>query len=182
MDEQFAFLDFEPAEYQEVSFLTPLLPALKASAANYGGNSEYLTYKSTKGDLSGSGYTVVTFEKFTAFRLHLRGNQHYISLPSVLSDLVPPSFPTKCVSSEPKYIRILIDKMHPLESYCDFLIQIAGETVNRCPKEYDCCSRYIQCSDAKTCVHPDKSFALKCGYRKILSSGRIFYGKNRNID
>ena len=27
----------------------------------------------------------------------------------------------------------------------------------------------------------DKAFALGCGYRKILSSGRIFYGNNRNI-
>lgn len=182
MDEQFTFPGFEPPEHQEVAFLDPLLPELKAAAANYGGRPEDLTYKSTKSDTSGSGYTVVSFKKLTAFRLRIRGTQHYISLPTVFSDLIPNSFPTKKLSSEEKYIRLLIDEKHPLESYRNFLIQIAGETVNRSPKEWDCCSRYLECSNAKTCVHPDKSFALGCGYRKILNSGRIFYGKNRNID
>ena len=50
------------------------------------------------------------------------------------------------------------------------------------PKEISCCSRYEQCSDNKKCIHPDKNIALGCNYRKILHSGRIFYGKNRNVD
>lgn len=44
-----------------------------------------------------------------------------------------------------------------------------------------CCSRYLECSDAKQCVHPDPAFALGCGYRKILASGKIYYGENRNV-
>lgn len=182
MDEQISLLGFEPAEYKEVTFLNSIILELKSSVADCGGNPERLTYKSTKSDTAGSGYTAVLFEKLTAFRLHLRGTQHYISLPSVFSDLIPDSFPTKQLPSDPKYIRILVDKDHSIGIYHDFLVQIAGETVNRYPKEWDCCSRYLECSNAKTCVHPDKSFALGCGYRKILNSGRIFYGENRNID
>lgn len=53
--------------------------------------------------------------------------------------------------------------------------------VKQYPKKFDCCSRYIACSDAKHCIHPDRRFSADCGYRKILNSGRIFYGKNRNI-
>lgn len=182
MDEQVTLSGFEPPEHQEIAFLDPLLPELQAAAANYGGRPEDLTCKSTKSDASGSGYSVVSFKKLTVFRLRLRGTQPYISLPITFSDLIPDSFPTKQLSSEGKYMRILIDENHPVESYHDFLIQIAGESVNRYPKEWDCCSRYLECSDAKSCVHPDKSFALGCGYRKALTSGRIFYGKNRNID
>ncbi len=52
---------------------------------------------------------------------------------------------------------------------------------NNVNTEFDCCSRYEQCSDAKTCIHPDKQRALLCGYRKKLEKGIIFYGKNRNI-
>ena len=77
---------------------------------------------------------------------------------------------------------MLIDGEHPAESYIDFLAKIAGETVNRYPKAWDCCSRYLECSDAGKCVHPNRVFALDCGYRKILASGRIFYGERRNID
>ena len=182
MGEQISLLGFEPAEHKEVTFLNSIISELKSSVADCGGKSEHLTYKSTKSDTVGSGYTVVSFEKLTVFRLHLRGTQHYISIPSVFSDLIPDYFPTKQLPSDSKYIRILIEKDRPIESYHDFLVKIAGETVNRYPKEWDCCSRYLECSNAKTCVHPDKSFALGCGYRKILNSGRIFYGKNRNID
>ena len=182
MGEQISLLGFEPAEHKEVTFLNSIISELKSSVADCGGKSEHLTYKSTKSDTVGSGYTVVSFEKLTVFSLHLRGTQHYISIPSVFSDLIPDSFPTKQLPSDSKYIRILIEKDRPIESYHDFLVKFAGETVNRYPKEWDCCSRYLECSNAKTCVHPDKSFALGCGYRKILNSGRIFYGKNRNID
>jgi hypothetical protein len=56
------------------------------------------------------------------------------------------------------------------------------DAINRLPKSWDCCSRYMECSNAKRCVHPDPSLALECGYRKILASGKIYYGENRNVD
>ncbi|MCD8368587.1 MAG: hypothetical protein LUC48_11335 [Clostridiales bacterium] len=46
---------------------------------------------------------------------------------------------------------------------------------------YGCCSRYLECSDAKRCVHPDIMFAVQCAYRKNLMAGHIFYGKNANV-
>lgn len=49
------------------------------------------------------------------------------------------------------------------------------------PKSYDCCAFYVECSDAKRCVNQSES-SLGCGYRKVLADGRVFYGKNRNID
>lgn len=51
------------------------------------------------------------------------------------------------------------------------------------PAEYDfsCCSRYMECSNQKHCIHDDKSIALKCSYRKKLENGIIFYGENRNV-
>lgn len=48
--------------------------------------------------------------------------------------------------------------------------------------EYSCCSRAEQCSDARRCVNPYPHIAANCNYRKILKSGKIFYGKNRNVD
>lgn len=46
---------------------------------------------------------------------------------------------------------------------------------------FGCCSRYMQCSDAKKCVHPNKLYSTACAYRHNLEHGRIFYGKNKNI-
>ena len=46
---------------------------------------------------------------------------------------------------------------------------------------YGCCHLYQQCSDAKRCVSKDKMYATVCSYKRNLESGRIFYGKNKNI-
>lgn len=47
---------------------------------------------------------------------------------------------------------------------------------------FGCCSRFLECSDAKTCVHENKLYSKACIYRGNLEAGRIFYGKNRNVD
>lgn len=46
---------------------------------------------------------------------------------------------------------------------------------------FDCCSHYMECSDAQHCVHSNIMFAGQCTYRKKLKAGMIFFGKNRNI-
>ncbi len=48
-------------------------------------------------------------------------------------------------------------------------------------KTFGCCSRFIQCSDAKKCVHENRLYSMACSYRKNLDAGRIFYGKNKNV-
>lgn len=47
---------------------------------------------------------------------------------------------------------------------------------------FGCCSRFNECSDAKKCVHVNKLYSKACSYRGHLDAGRIFYGKNRNVD
>ena len=46
---------------------------------------------------------------------------------------------------------------------------------------FDCCSRYMECSDSLKCVNPDYLHSKGCTYRKKLESGIIFFGKNQNI-
>ena len=47
---------------------------------------------------------------------------------------------------------------------------------------FGCCSYFEKCSDAQKCVHENKLYSKACIYRENLDQGRIFYGKNRNID
>lgn len=47
---------------------------------------------------------------------------------------------------------------------------------------FGCCSRYLECSDAKKCVHKDIFYAsAACQYKSHLDKGEIFYGKNKTI-
>lgn len=175
MDNQVAFIGFEAPEHHERGFLDKIAPDLQAVIEDMGGDSQLMNISVT------ISYTAVMFGNLTAFRLRIRGKQSYISIPLTLADLIPSDASIKNASAGEKYCRVLITDEHPLDSYTSFLINVVGETVNRYPKEWDCCSRYLECSDAMACTHPDKAFALGCGYRKILSSGRIYFGKNRNI-
>lgn len=43
---------------------------------------------------------------------------------------------------------------------------------------FGCCSRYLACSDAGHCVHPNIFRAQCCMYKKNLDAGKIFYGEN----
>lgn len=43
---------------------------------------------------------------------------------------------------------------------------------------FGCCSRYLECSEAGRCRHPDPGVSKSCLYRKNLDAGQCFYGKN----
>lgn len=51
-------------------------------------------------------------------------------------------------------------------------------------ERFDCCSKYMECSDNKKCCYEDDKFGHACSYRYTMTDkggGKIFYGKNRNI-
>ena len=60
------------------------------------------------------------------------------------------------------------------------LCEICRRRIWEIPKQFDCCDRYEECSDAGFCTNPDLLYAMECGYKKLLRQGRVFYGKNRN--
>lgn len=69
------------------------------------------------------------------------------------------------------------------ESTVDQVLENAKTIFEECYKEgaveiFGCCSRYMECSDRKKCIHPDIKEAQGCMYKVNLENGRIFYGKN----
>lgn len=47
---------------------------------------------------------------------------------------------------------------------------------------FGCCGKYEKCSDALKCLDPDPEYGKRCYYKQNLDQGKVFYGKNRNID
>lgn len=65
----------------------------------------------------------------------------------------------------------------------EMLRALLRECFNRQNVEaFGCCNDHVRCSDARHCLHEDDKFYLGCIYRNSLETGRIFYGKNRNIE
>lgn len=79
-------------------------------------------------------------------------------------------------------IKIKLNNHPTVDTWIDLVKSAVQTTLELLPKDFSCCHLYMQCSDAKHCVHQNNSLALGCFYRKQLLQGKIFYGKNRNID
>ena len=84
-----------------------------------------------------------------------------------------------------EYARISISNINDIEKLSNilrnnfktlFLLYISNE------EAFGCCSKYIECSEKKHCIDNNLRFRLGCLYKKNLDSGKIFYGKNRNIN
>jgi hypothetical protein len=78
--------------------------------------------------------------------------------------------------------RIEIYSFNDIQIYVEKISKLYIKILTDSAEEFGCCHRYILCSDEKKCIHFDYLFALGCMYRKNLELGKIFYGKNRNID
>lgn len=48
-------------------------------------------------------------------------------------------------------------------------------------ESFGCCHLFTECSDAMKCITQYRDLYLGCYYRRNLESGKIFYGKNKNI-
>lgn len=116
-------------------------------------------------------------------RLKTAGKNPYISFNKKYGYLFKDSgVPFYSVKSDSDFIRIsLNDFIEFIENSAAFVFVMQKIFTSIFTVDtFGCCSTYLECSDARECIHPDPIFALGCYYGKNLSAGRIFYGKNRN--
>lgn len=126
------------------------------------------------------GYSAIKFRSGNVMQIKIRAKSSYISIrKSWLADL-PKGVAWEERKSEKGRVRIGLGK-DPRQVIEWLGAPMLRAAVLHVPKEFDCCSMVEQCSDARRCVHPDREFSLVCGYRKILGSGQVFFGKNRNV-
>lgn len=80
------------------------------------------------------------------------------------------------------YTRVSLDNLDKAPDYGIYFETSLQAIIDAIPKEFSCCSRYMECSNKMHCLNPDKDLAMRCGYRKVLMSGKVFYGVNRNVE
>ena len=90
------------------------------------------------------------------------------------------------IKSEPDFFRIPLEefpKIEELEDDPDFIKLISDIFLDALSLEpFGCCHKYVECSDAKKCLHDDLIYATACMYRRNLEKGKIFYGENKNLN
>ena len=129
------------------------------------------------------GYYSVTYLSAVIARIHFGKKSSYISVDAKaakpLLTLSTIEFSVK--KSDMQLVRIKVNAPEDVLHILDIIAASAQSALDSIPKEFDCCSRYEACSDAMQCLQPDKQARLGCGYRRILATGRVFYGKNKNV-
>ena len=173
MDTLFDINTMDP-EYQAYQAILPYL--LQTIEDNYA-PPEALHYKENADNSS------VWFHKTLLFRIQIRRKTSYISFstkkPEQFSNM--DLYQTKTDKAS-NFYRCNIEKPGDICKYADSLSMMLEQAIYNQPKECDICDLYLECSNAKKCVHWKREFSLHCGYKRILKSGRIFYGVNRNVD
>ena len=125
----------------------------------------------------------VYYGKTLLFRICIRKKSSYISFstnnPKLFSGMDLYQMKSDAAAG---FYRCNLTDSNDIINYSEYLCRILDKAINSQSKECDICDLYDKCSNAKKCVHPKREFALHCGYRRMLRSGRIFYGANRNVD
>ncbi len=122
-------------------------------------------------------------KEFLFARVKTTGTNQYVSFSAkfkMLFDNI--SVPYSQIKSAPDFVRIKLsdfDEFIKNQLASDILQKIYMDAFSFDP--FGCCSRYLECSYLKKCVHPDIVYATACQYRKNLESGKIFYGINKNV-
>lgn len=168
MSEQISFFEPSPIEKAERLILDSLADLLTEN----GLSGMTAKFEELKEKGSAKNYSV-TFSDNVIVRIFCGKKVTYLEFPNV----------GEFKSNDAKdFVKIYINSAKDIPDYIDKIKISCQYILDGLPKDFSCCSRYMECSDAKICIHPDKTAALGCFYRKVLHSGRVFYGENRNID
>jgi len=109
--------------------------------------------------------------------IRLDGMQdHYAPTPMTAEKVL------KEPSKAPKYFEVKMRLDDPaLLPYLEKILSRELDVFVTKEPVFGCCDRYVECSDAKKCLHKNPMYATACAYRKNLEAGRIFYGKNKTV-
>lgn len=124
----------------------------------------------------------------SVMKISLKSNSYEIDvLIKVFENIVLPDSATykelKKIGDNPQHVIVSFSTdITDFYSYVESVLLYRLSHYRTAEATFSCCSQFIQCSDAKKCIHENKLYSTACTYRRNLESGRIFYGKNRTVD
>lgn len=132
----------------------------------------------------GKMYSSVWYDTQMAFRICCRDDHHYFGVSAEYAESAPREI-ANLVTRDGRSDGFVNFTFEPTEEgivlFMTFLSSALDAAIDSIAKDFDCCSRYEECSNAKHCTNPNTDIATGCGYRKIMKKGKIFYGTNRNV-
>lgn len=125
-----------------------------------------------------TNFTVCYFNSVLCL-IKISKKSRFLSFDVKHRNLFDENYNIKQLTSDLNRFRVNITDVEDVRGMANQLIEILSALT--VPATFDICSRYMECSEQKKCVHPDKWHSRECSYKRKLESGIVFYGSNRNI-
>lgn len=161
--------EFTPKENEVISLITHIV-------SDTGRDISKIKFKPTQTYISASFYDI------SHLRSKIGSQVKFISIPIHLEYIIKLFKLENSVEVKDDWIRIPIANTESILELSALILEVfdfcyaksVGDT-------FGCCSKYVECSDAKACIQEHEQWAKGCYYRKNLINGKIYYGKNVNI-
>lgn len=178
---------FEPETYsqKEADAFELIMSPLKDAMLADGLSPDALIFAHKS--LEKSSYSSIYFgyENNLFCRVRFRGRKNYLEMPiryeaeASKYGIIEKPKRKKADAPPPQYFKLICKDLDTLVAYTPLFKSMLNRVIELYPTEFGCCSRYVECSNAKHCINPDKNLALQCYYLKNLRKGIIFYGENK---
>ena len=118
------------------------------------------------------GYWAVLYRNVTVFTYRFAGKKKWVNIPLRYSHHLPAD-----IQTEPKegVVSVPVDGPDQAKQLSEVYAAALDDAIDNGPREYSCCSRYQQCSDAGHCVNPHPDISIECRYKINLKHGRNYF-------
>lgn len=113
-------------------------------------------------------------------RVRFRKKSKYFSVRTPLYNVAKESLNESvlpAVTTDGEFTRLPLSQPQDILDYSDFIIACLKKILDSLCI-FDCCAKYLECSDNLRCVCSDRNLALGCRYKRNLRNGVVYYGKN----
>lgn len=171
--EQLGFLDNVNGTKEDV-FYENIVKILKGAD---NGDDVLTSFKNNK------NYTTISFgENIVCLKIKFGKNLSFFAVSPRFKKILQKNNILYTVERSTMWLRVKINKPSDIFMYHQLILDLYNFCLElNSGVSFDCCSRYMQCSDVLKCVNPYPEVYKYCKYKTKLKNGIIFYGKNRNI-
>ena len=107
-------------------------------------------------------------------RIKCSGKKQYIEIPAIYSGYVNKQDNLMVEQLfDSTYLRIMNPTIQLAKNFTELWLAIYDD-LNGTNQSFGCCSRYLECSKAGKCIHPNQVFAKGCHYQEHLKKGENF--------
>lgn len=161
---------FEPTDIEGIEQL--LTSTLNKQIEENGLSGLSVNFTALKSSGSAKKYSITFFDNVVV-RIYSGKKKTYLELPN---------YGKFRADSNNDFVKLYVNSLKDIPDHIDDIKLSCQYILDGVQKDFSCCGRYKECSDARICTNLDKEFAIGCYYRRVLHSGRVFYGANRNIE